>query len=113
MKTIAEPEALPADHRLHLLAAGAIIRLERRRALHVLEPDRGRPGEVGRAGEEPGDPTGYGVLDLVGGLPGGEALLVWWLVTVAQGDPNEVLTWCCAIFGASFILAVVVLARRG
>ena len=33
-------------------------------------------------------------------------LPIWWLVTVAQGDPNEVLTWCCAIFGATFILAV-------
>ena len=40
-------------------------------------------------------------------------LPIWWLVTVAQGDPNEVLTWCCAIFGATFILAVAVLARRG
>ena len=39
-------------------------------------------------------------------------LPIWWLVTVAQGDPNEVLTWCCAIFGATFVLAVVVLARR-
>jgi hypothetical protein len=37
----------------------------------------------------------------------------WWLVTIAQGDPNEVLSACCAIFGASFVLAVVVLARRG
>jgi hypothetical protein len=40
-------------------------------------------------------------------------LPIWWLVTIAQGDPSEVLTICCAIFGASFILAVVVLARRG
>jgi hypothetical protein len=40
-------------------------------------------------------------------------LPIWWLVTIAQGDPNEVLTICCAIFGATFILAVVVLARRG
>ena len=39
-------------------------------------------------------------------------LPIWWLVTVAQGDPNEVLTYCCAIFGATFVLAVVVLARR-
>ena len=39
-------------------------------------------------------------------------LPIWWLVTIAQGDPNEVLTWCCAIFGATFVLAVVVLARR-
>jgi hypothetical protein len=34
-------------------------------------------------------------------------------VTIAQGDPNEVLTICCAIFGATFVLSVVVLARRG
>jgi hypothetical protein len=40
-------------------------------------------------------------------------LPIWWLVTVAQGDPNEVLSVCCAIFGATFVLAVVVLARRG
>jgi len=39
-------------------------------------------------------------------------LPIWWLVTIAQGDPNEVLTICCAIFGATFVLAVVVLARR-
>jgi hypothetical protein len=36
----------------------------------------------------------------------------WWLVTIAQGDPNETLSLACAIFGASFVLAVVVLARR-
>jgi hypothetical protein len=40
-------------------------------------------------------------------------LPIWWLVTIAKGDPNEVLSICCAIFGATFILAVVVLARRG
>jgi hypothetical protein len=39
-------------------------------------------------------------------------LPIWWLVTVAQGNPNEVLSICCAIFGATFVLAVVVLARR-
>ena len=39
-------------------------------------------------------------------------LPIWWLVTVAQGDPNEVLSICCAIFGATFVLAVVVIARR-
>jgi hypothetical protein len=36
----------------------------------------------------------------------------WWLVTVATGDPNEDLALLCAIFGATFILAVVVLSRR-
>jgi hypothetical protein len=40
-------------------------------------------------------------------------LPIWWLVTIAQGDPNEVLSICCAILGASFLFAVVVLARRG
>ena len=40
-------------------------------------------------------------------------LPIWWLVTIAKGDPNEVLSICCAIFGLTFILAVVVLARRG
>jgi hypothetical protein len=36
----------------------------------------------------------------------------WWLVTIAKGDPDETLSLMCAIFGASFIIAVVVLARR-
>jgi hypothetical protein len=36
----------------------------------------------------------------------------WWLVTIAKGDPDETLSLMCAIFGANFILAVVVLARR-
>ena len=39
-------------------------------------------------------------------------LPAWWLVTIAKGDPDETLSLMCAIFGASFILAVVVLARR-
>ena len=39
-------------------------------------------------------------------------LPIWWLVTVAKGDPNEVLALCCAIFGATFVLSVAVLARR-
>ena len=39
-------------------------------------------------------------------------LPIWWLVTIAQGDPDEVLSVCCAIFGTTFVLAVVVLARR-
>ena len=40
-------------------------------------------------------------------------LPAWWLVTVAQGDPNEVLNWLCAIFGATFVVDIMVLARRG
>jgi hypothetical protein len=39
-------------------------------------------------------------------------LPIWWLVTIAKGDPNEVLSICCAVFGLSFITAVIVLARR-
>jgi 4-amino-4-deoxy-L-arabinose transferase-like glycosyltransferase len=36
----------------------------------------------------------------------------WWLVTVAEGDPNTTLSTLSAIFGATFIVAVVYLARR-
>ena len=39
-------------------------------------------------------------------------LPIWWLVTIAQGDPDDTLSLMCGIFGLSFILAVVVLARR-
>jgi hypothetical protein len=45
------------------------------------------------------------VLSLV--LPG------WWLVTVAQGDPNRTLTQVCALFGVTFIVSTVLVARRG
>jgi hypothetical protein len=37
----------------------------------------------------------------------------WWLVTVAEGDPNTTLSILSAIFGATFVVAVIVLARRG
>ena len=40
-------------------------------------------------------------------------LPIWWLVTVAQGEPNDTLTVCCALFGFSFIAGSVILARRG
>jgi len=40
-------------------------------------------------------------------------LPIWWLVTIAKGEPNDVLALCCAIFGVSFIVAVMVLAQRG
>ena len=36
----------------------------------------------------------------------------WWLVTVAQGEPNATLSLLCAIFAVAFVAAVVVLARR-
>jgi hypothetical protein len=37
----------------------------------------------------------------------------WFLVTVAQGDPNTTLSLLSAIFGVTFIGAVIWLARRG
>ena len=37
----------------------------------------------------------------------------WFLVTVAQGDPNTTLSLLSAIFGATFVGAVIWLARRG
>jgi hypothetical protein len=39
-------------------------------------------------------------------------LPAWWLVTVAKGEANNTLALLCTIFGVTFILAVVVLARR-
>lgn len=40
-------------------------------------------------------------------------LPIWWLVTIAKGDPNDTLALCCAIFGASFVVGSVILAKRG
>jgi hypothetical protein len=37
----------------------------------------------------------------------------WWLVTILRGEPSETLTALCSIFGATFLISVVVLARRG
>jgi hypothetical protein len=39
-------------------------------------------------------------------------LPAWWLVTVAQGDPDETLGALCAIFGVTWVAAAVVLPRR-
>jgi hypothetical protein len=36
----------------------------------------------------------------------------WWLVTVAQGDPDPQLSVLCAVFGFTFVAATIVLARR-
>jgi hypothetical protein len=36
----------------------------------------------------------------------------WWLVTVAQGDPDTTLSVLCAVLGLTFIASVVVVARR-
>jgi hypothetical protein len=37
----------------------------------------------------------------------------YWLVTVAQGEPNTALSLTCAVAGVSFVVSVAVLARRG
>lgn len=36
-----------------------------------------------------------------------------WLVTVAQGEDNDVLALMCAVFAVAFVGAVLVLSRRG
>ena len=36
----------------------------------------------------------------------------WWLVTVAQGDPNETLGVLCAVFAVVWVGAAIVLPRR-
>ena len=37
----------------------------------------------------------------------------WWLVTVAQGVPNDTLAVVAVVFGVSFVLAALTLSRRG
>jgi hypothetical protein len=36
----------------------------------------------------------------------------WWLVTVAQGDPNETLAVLCAVFAVVWVAAAIVLPCR-
>jgi hypothetical protein len=40
-------------------------------------------------------------------------LPAWWLVTVAQGEPDVTLNVLCAIYGFTWIAAAIVLPRRG
>jgi len=40
-------------------------------------------------------------------------LPAWWLVTVAQGEPDVTLNLLCAIYGVTWIAAAIVLPRRG
>jgi hypothetical protein len=40
-------------------------------------------------------------------------LVGWWLVTVAQGAPNETLSILGAVFGLSWLVVSLALARRG
>jgi hypothetical protein len=40
-------------------------------------------------------------------------LPAWWLVTVAQGEPDVTLNVLCAVYGFTWIAAAIVLPRRG
>ena len=89
---------------LVLLAFTAVVHFGRRRS-NTLEVMSGTGDERVRSLYTQAVAIAGTVMSFV--LPG------WWLVTVAQGDANETLALLCAIFGVSFILAIVVLARRG
>jgi 4-amino-4-deoxy-L-arabinose transferase-like glycosyltransferase len=89
---------------LVLLAFTAVVHFGRRRS-NTLEVISGTGDERVR--------SLYTQAVAIAGTVMSFLLPAWWLVTVAQGDPNETLSLLCAIFGVSFILAIVVLARRG
>jgi len=93
--------ALPVG--LVLLAFTAVVHFGRRRS-NTLEVMSGTGDERVR--------SLYMHAVAIAGTVMSFLLPAWWLVTVAQGDQNETLAWLCAIFGVSFILAIVVLARR-
>ena len=86
-----------------LLAFTAVVHFGRRRS-NTLEVMSGTGDERVRSLYTRAVAFAGAVMSFL--LPG------WWLVTVAQGDPNETLALLCTIFGLSFILSVVVLARR-
>ncbi len=94
--------ALPVA--LVLLAFTAVVHFGRRRS-NTLEVMSGTGDERVR--------SLYTQAVAIAGTVMSFLLPAWWLVTVAQGDPNETLSLLCAIFGVSFILAIVVVARRG
>ena len=89
---------------LVLLAFTAVVHFGRRRS-NTLEVISGTGDERVR--------SLYTQAVAIAGTVMSFLLPAWWLVTVAQGDPNETLSLLCAIFGVSFILAIVVVARRG
>ncbi len=93
--------ALPVA--LLLLAFTAVVHFGRRRS-NTLEVMSGTGDERVRSLYTQAVAVAGTVMSFV--LPG------WWLVTVAQGEPNDVLSALCAIFGVTFIVAIAVLARR-
>jgi hypothetical protein len=87
---------------LVLLAFTAVVHFGRRRS-NTLEVMSGTGDERVRSLYTQAVAVAGTVMSFV--LPG------WWLVTVAQGEPNNVLSVLCAIFGLTFVVAVAVLAR--
>jgi hypothetical protein len=88
---------------LVLLAFTAVVHFGRRRS-NTLEVMSGTGDERVRSLYMQAVAIAGSVMSFV--LPG------WWLVTVAQGEPNDVLSGLCAIFGLTFVVAILVLARR-
>jgi hypothetical protein len=88
---------------LVLLAFTAVVHFGRRRS-NTLEVMSGTGDERVRSLYMQAVAIAGTVMSFV--LPG------WWLVTVAQGEPNHALSALCAIFGVTFVVAIVVLARR-
>jgi len=88
---------------LVLLAFTAVVHFGRRRS-NTLEVMSGTGDERVRSLYTQAVAIAGTVMSFV--LPG------WWLVTVAQGEANDTLAVLCAIFGATFVVAVAVLARR-
>ena len=93
--------ALPAG--LLLLAFTAVVHFGRRHS-NTLEVMSGTGDERVRSLYTRAVAIAGTVMAFV--LPG------WWLVTVAQDEADTTLSTLSAIFGATFVGAVVVLARR-
>jgi 4-amino-4-deoxy-L-arabinose transferase-like glycosyltransferase len=89
---------------LVLLAFTAVVHFGRRRS-NTLEVMSGTGDERVRSLYTQAVAIAGTVMSFL--LPG------WWLVTVAQGEANDTLALLCAIFGATFVVSVAVLARRG
>jgi hypothetical protein len=94
-------EALPAA--AILLAFVALLHFGRRRS-DTLSVMSGVGDERARSLYTQAVAVAGTVMSFV--LPG------WWLVTIATGEPSEVLSILCAVFAVAFIGAVAVLARR-
>ena len=100
---VAEGFAVAWPFALVMLAFIALVHFGRRRS-NVLEVMSG-------TGDERVRTLYMRALAFVGGVLIW-VMLVWWLVTLLMGDPNETLNILCAVAGILFVLAVILLARR-